>query len=98
VTSRDQAGRAVKTIAWLAWGGTVALVALAFATWGDACGSDAPFPWLSIGSGVLAAAATFASIRTRRALAVLAALLVGAVVGGGMLLIGLLHWVGSCTA
>jgi hypothetical protein len=59
---------------------------------------DSPFPWLAVGSGVLAAAATFTSMRTRRALAVAAALFVGTGVGGGMLLIGLLHWVGSCTA
>ena len=46
----------------------------------------------------LAAGAMFASLRGRLVVKVMAAVVVGALVGGGLLLLLFWRWVGACTA
>jgi hypothetical protein len=71
---------------------------VAFAVWGGSCGEDDPFPWFAFAAGLAAAGATYASVSRNWAVSTGIALVVGIAVSGLVFLIGLLSWLGNCTA
>jgi len=77
---------------------TVALVVVTLVEEGDLCHPSGwtHSSWVVV--GFLAAGAMFASLRGRLIAKVMAAVVVGALVGGGFWLLLVWRWVGACTA
>jgi hypothetical protein len=84
--------------AGILWISTVALVLATLVEEGDLCHPSGwtQSSWVVV--GFLAAGAMFASLRGRLIVKVMAAAVVGALVGGGFLLLLVGQWVGACTA
>ena len=81
------------------WMATVALVLATLVEEGDLChpsGWTQSWSWIIV--AFLAAGAMFASLRGRLVVKVMAAAVVGALVGGGFWLLLVGQWVGACTA
>ena len=85
-------------VAVILWTVTIALIAVTLIAEGDPChpGGWANSSWIAVAFS--AGAAMFASLRGRLIVKVMAALVVGALVGGGFLVVLFGRWVGACTA
>jgi hypothetical protein len=85
-------------VAALLWLTTSGLAVATFVDSGDPCTPSDWSVWTMAAVGFSAAAATFASIRTRPTVALAGALVAGTVIGGGVWLLALMRWVSNCTA
>jgi hypothetical protein len=84
-------------VAVILWTVTIALIAVTLIAEGDPChpGGWANSSWIAVAFS--AGAAMFASLRGRLIVNFTAALLVGALVGGALLLVLFGQWVSACT-